>query len=175
MSNNKDSLEESMLIKQARRRLLGAVTILIFLLILSYFFLDERNEIKKITDVKVSFIGMPDEILDVKYQNLLSTRTNSRDKFLKNEEFDNQESKKNSFNNVFFIQVGIFSNKINAKKIAKKISSIGLETKLLPITHNGQEKIQLVTLDFNDKKKANLALLKIKKAKLPGMIKQQFN
>ena len=48
MSNNKDSLEESMLIKQARRRLLGAVTILIFLLILSYFFLEERNEVKKI-------------------------------------------------------------------------------------------------------------------------------
>jgi cell division septation protein DedD len=87
---------------------------------------------------------------------------------------DNQVEKQNS-DELYFIQVGIFSNANNAKKIAKRVSDIGFKTKLLPLILNGQNKIQLVTSGFDNKDNANIALAKIREAKLPGMIKQRFN
>ena len=139
MSDNKDTLQESILIKRARRRLLGAITILISLLVLSYFFLEDPNEVLKMEDLK-----------------------------------DNQ-AKKQNHDGTYFIQVGIFSNANNAKKVAKKVGDIGLKTRLLPLVLDGQNKIQLVTSSFDNRGNANIALTKIKEAKLPGMIKQRFN
>ena len=175
MSNNKDTLQESILLKRARRRLIGAITILIFLLTLSYFFLVDRSEVKKITNVKISFHSISYKKNNFKDHNKVVALKDKELDDLKEFETDHPENNESKPNNNFFIQVGIFSNKKNAKKIAKKVDNIGLETKLLPIIHDGQNKIQLVTVSFNDKKKANLALTKIKKAKLPGMIKQQLN
>ena len=175
MSNNKDTLQESILLKRARRRLIGAITILISLLTLSYFFLVDRSEVKKITNVKISFHSISYKKNNFKDLNKVVALKDKELDDLKEFETDHPENNESKPNNNFFIQVGIFSNKKNAKKIAKKVDNIGLETKLLPIILDGQNKIQLVTVSFNDKKKANLALTKIKKAKLPGMIKQQLN
>ena len=149
MSDNKDTLQESILIKRARRRLLGAITILISLLVLSYFFLEDPNEVKKITNVKVSFLSISEKSLNL-----------------------DQRNKRFDFESV---QVGIFSNANNAKKIAKKVGDIGFKTKLLPLVLDGQNKIQLVTSGFDNRGNANIALTKMKEAKLPGMIKQRFN
>ena len=43
---------------------------------------------------------------------------------------------------------------------------------MIPIMLNGQKKIQLVTSSFDDKKEADVALKKIKQAKLAGIIKK---
>jgi len=69
MSDNKDTLQESVLIKRARRRLLGAITILISLLVLSYFFLEDPNEVKKISNVKVSFLSISEKSLNLDQRN----------------------------------------------------------------------------------------------------------
>ena len=69
MSDNKDTLQESILIKRARRRLLGATTILISLLVLSYFLLEDPNEVKKITNVKVSFLSISEKSLNLDQRN----------------------------------------------------------------------------------------------------------
>jgi hypothetical protein len=84
-------------------------------------------------------------------------------------------SQGSNIQNSFFIQVGIFSTNKTVEKLAKAIDSIGLQTRKIPITLNGQERIQLITNSFDDKAKAKIALAKIKEAKLPGIIKQQAN
>ena len=94
---------------------------------------------------------------------------------LKMEDLKDNQAKKQNPDETYFIQIGIFSNANNAKKIAKKVGDIGFKTKLLPLVLDGQNKIQLVTSSFDNRGNANIALTKIKEAKLPGMIKQRFN
>ena len=173
MSDNKDTLQESILIKRARRRLLGAITILISLLVLSYFFLEDPNEVKKITNVKVSFLSISEKNLE--QRNKRVDFESAQNQVLKMEDLKDNQIKKQNSDGVYFIQVGIFSNANNAKKIAKRVGDIGFKTRLLPLVHDGQNKIQLVTSGFDNRGKANTALAKIKEAKLPGMIKQRFN
>ncbi len=65
MASNNDSLNESILIRRAKRRLAGALTILIILFVLSVFFLQDRSEQKKINEeVKVSFMEMHEYEID---------------------------------------------------------------------------------------------------------------
>jgi len=173
MSDNKDTLQESILIKRAKRRLLGAITILISLLVLSYFFLEDPNEVKKITNVKVSFLSISEKNLE--QRNKRVDFESAQNQVLKMEDLKDNQAKKQNSDGVYFIQVGIFSNANNAKKIAKKVGDIGFKTRLLPLVHDGQNKIQLVTSGFDNRGNANTALAKIKEAKLPGMIKQRFN
>tara|TARA_B100000035_G_scaffold314796_1_gene332390 strand:+ start:48482 stop:49009 length:528 start_codon:yes stop_codon:yes gene_type:complete len=175
MSDNKDTLQESILIKKARRRLLGAITILISLLVLSYFFLEDPNKVKKITNVKVSFLSISDNSLTFDQRNKRAELESVQNQILKMEDLRENEAKNQNPNGTYFIQVGIFSNANNAKKIAKKVGDIGFKTKLLPLVLEGQNKIQLVTSSFDNRGNANIALAKIKEAKLPGMIKQKFN
>jgi cell division septation protein DedD len=99
----------------------------------------------------------------------------AQNQVLKMEDLKDNQAKKQNSDGVYFIQVGIFSNANNAKKIAKKVGDIGFKTRLLPLVHDGQNKIQLVTSGFDNRGNANTALAKIKEAKLPGMIKQRFN
>ena len=173
MSDNKDTLQESILIKRAKRRLLGAITILISLLVLSYFFLEDPNEVKKITNVKVSFLSISEKNLE--QRNKRVDFESAQNQVLKMEDLKDNQAKKQNSDGVYFIQVGIFSNANNAKKIAKKVGDIGFKTRLLPLVLDGKNKIQLVTSGFDNRGNANIALAKIKEAKLPGMIKQRFN
>ena len=175
MSDNKDTLQESILIKRARRRLLGAITILISLLVLSYFFLEDPNEVKKITNVKVSFLSKSEKSLNLDQRNIRIDFESTQNQVLKMDDLKDNQVKKQNSDGTYFIQVGIFSNENNAKKIAKKVSDIGFKTRLLPLVLNGKNKIQLVTSGFDNRGNANIALAKIKEAKLPGMIKQRFN
>jgi cell division septation protein DedD len=99
----------------------------------------------------------------------------AQNQVLKMEDLKDNQPKKQNSDETYFIQVGIFSNANNAKKIAKKVGDIGFKTRLLPLVLDGQNKIQLVTSSFDNRGNANIALAKIKEAKLPGMIKQRFN
>ena len=175
MSDNKDKLQESILIKRAKRRLLGAITILISLLVLSYFFLEDPNKVKKITNVKVSFLSISEKSFNVDQRNKSVEFENVQNQIFKMEDLKDNPAKKQNSDEIYIIQVGIFSNANNAKEIAKKVGDIGFKTKLLPLVLDGQNKIQLVISGFDNRSMANLALARIKEAKLPGMIKKKFN
>jgi hypothetical protein len=56
MADNKESFQESLMIKRAKRRLLGALSILISLFVLSIFFLQDRTEINSKNSIKISFL-----------------------------------------------------------------------------------------------------------------------
>jgi hypothetical protein len=55
MSNSKDSVSNLLLIKRAKRRLVGAIIILIILLSLSIFFVKNKTEAMK-SNLKISFL-----------------------------------------------------------------------------------------------------------------------
>ena len=55
MADSKSSFHESVIIKRARRRLIGAVAILIILFTLSIFFVKNTKQIDISKEIKVSF------------------------------------------------------------------------------------------------------------------------
>ena len=58
MADLKESFHESVIIKRAKRRLVGAITILIFFFTLSLFFVKNTGQIEVNKEIKVSFLKM---------------------------------------------------------------------------------------------------------------------
>tara|TARA_B100000780_G_C20812867_1_gene322969 strand:- start:60 stop:593 length:534 start_codon:yes stop_codon:yes gene_type:complete len=175
MNNSANVVNKVVLIKRAKRRLLGALTILILIIILSYFFVKNEHEAIRDNDVKISFLDLPisnneqvklsnhfvdtDEPVNFKVKTT-PTKIKGKEVLL---------SKDNS---TFFIQIGIFSDTNNAKKLQKKISVIGINTKENKVILAGKDKIKLTTDFFSSKKEANSILLKLKNSNLPGIVKE---
>jgi cell division protein FtsN len=168
MVANNDSLHESILIKRAKRRLVGAVTILIILFSLSIFFLQDRSQVKELNkNVKVSFMQMGDDEINQSPDTFFKT--------VKKLEEDNENiivsEKIETTKKVYLIQIGIFNNQANAEKLLQSIKGLGLEAQVEVIEFDGKEKVKLVTKSFESQNEAKQALSKIKSANLPGMIK----
>jgi len=168
MAANNDSLNEAILIKRAKRRLIGALTILMILFALSIFFLQDRTKVQELNkDVKVSFMEMSGYEI-VQSSEVFFKTENS----FKADEFNlHAEKKQTTPKKIYLIQVGIFNNETNAKKLRKSIEDLGLNAEIEIIEFNGEEKVKLVTETFDNQSEAKQALLKIKQANLPGMIK----
>ena len=62
MPNNKESIQESVMIKRAKIRLFGAIIIFIILFILSIFFLNDRTNVNLKNPIKISFLEKNNEI-----------------------------------------------------------------------------------------------------------------
>ena len=73
----------------------------------------------------------------------------------------------------YFIQIGIFSDEINASRLLGKIKSMGYEARLEMIKMSGKEKLRLSTTVFNSKIEAQTALTILRGENLPGMIKRE--
>ena len=109
MAENKESFQESVMIRRAKIRLFGAVIILILLFILSIFFLNDRTNINLKAPIKISFLETNnDSIIDsniFKSENLSKTNTKEITHLVKIKE-------SRSFNKdegPYFIQVGIIN------------------------------------------------------------------
>jgi hypothetical protein len=94
MPSNEDPFSEAIQLKKAKKRLLGALIILVGLLISSYFFLEDRSSTNS-QNIKISFIDEGD-----------SSTNNDVDQSSENLEVDN-----------FFIRIGIFSDKEKTSKL----------------------------------------------------------
>ena len=63
MADNKESFQESVMIRRAKIRLFGAVIILIILFVLSVFFLQDRTNINFKNPIKISFLDTNNEFV----------------------------------------------------------------------------------------------------------------
>lgn len=161
MASNNDSLNESILIRRAKRRLAGALTILIILFVLSVFFLQDRSEQKKINEeVKVSFMEMHEYEID-KSPKIIPNK-NKQKLISQNTVLTENE---------YLIQLGIFNDEKNAKKLLDAIQELGLKGQFESVIFGGEKKIKLVTESFNNRNDASNALVRIKNAQLPGILK----
>jgi DedD protein len=74
---------------------------------------------------------------------------------------------------VFYIQVGVFSDEKNVKKLQTKLSDLGYQSRTEKIDTPKGKKIRLRTQVFNDRNDAAIALENIKDAGLTGMVVSQ--
>lgn len=73
----------------------------------------------------------------------------------------------------FFVQVGVFSDPANVKKLEMKLTDLGFQAKTEKISTPKGEKIRLKTQTFKSRNDAATALEKIKDAGLTGMVVSQ--
>ena len=173
MADNKESFQESVMIRRAKIRQIGAVIILIILFFLSVFFLQDRTNINFKNPIKISFLETNNEFIinsdSFKLQNLSKIQPKEKYQLEKT----NVSQALSADENPYFIQVGIFSNEVNASRLLGTIRSLGYGGRLEMITMYGKNKLKLTTTEFNSKKEAQTALSIFKRANLPGIIKRK--
>ena len=173
MADNKESFQESVMIRRAKRRLFGAVIILIILFILSIFFLQDRTSNNLKNPIKISFLGTNNGVMvDI---NTLTPKNISQAQSINNANPSKIQAPQvfSSYEKPYFIQVGIFSDEINASRLLGTIKSLGFGARLELINMSGIERLKLTTTTFNSKKEAQAALSILKSANLPGIIKRK--
>ena len=165
MSNSKDSVSNLLLIKRAKRRLIGAIIILITLFSLSIFFVKTKTEAIK-SNPKISFLETTQQFSTSKKMLIEEVSSPSQQK--EEIDVDQRSLKKKGFT----VQLGIFSDEINMNKVKDQVNSMGYKTNTQAIKMNDKVKIRLTTEFFSNEKQARVILQEIKKANLPGFIKK---
>jgi hypothetical protein len=171
MVDLKESFHESVIIKRAKRRLIGAITILIILFVLSLVFIKNTEQVEVKKEIKISFLEMGPASFNNK-KNIEKIEVIK----IRNKEFSkktNTVKKVEDNAKIFTVQIGIFSDKNKTQQLSKEINNMGFKTQIKKITLSGQEKIKLTTEFFNSEKDAQKALRKLKNSNFPGLIKSQ--
>jgi DedD protein len=73
----------------------------------------------------------------------------------------------------FYVQVGVFSDAANVKQLQTKLSDLGYKSQTEKISTDKGQKIRLRTQTFGDRNEAAIALENIKDAGLTGMVVSQ--
>ena len=84
-----------------------------------------------------------------------------------------QISVKELTNQKFYVQVGVFSDAANVKQLQTKLSDLGYKSQTEKISTDKGQKIRLRTQTFGDRNEAAIALENIKDAGLTGMVVSQ--
>ena len=84
-----------------------------------------------------------------------------------------QTSVKESASQKFYVQVGVFSDAANVKQLQTKLSDLGYKSQTEKISTDKGQKIRLRTQTFGDRNEAAIALENIKDAGLTGMVVSQ--
>ena len=165
MSNSKDSVSNLLLIKRAKRRLVGAIIILIILFSLSIFFVKTKTEAIK-SNPKISFLEITQQFSTSR--KILIEEVSSSKQPKMDRDVDQRSLKKKGFT----VQLGIFSDEINMKRVKDQVNSMGYKTNTQAIKIDDEVKIRLTTEFFSNEKQARLILQEIKKANLSGFIRK---
>ena len=165
MSNSKDSVTNLLLIKRAKRRLVGAIIILIILFSLSIFFVKTKTEAMK-SNPKISFLETTQQYAASK--NLISKPERAHSLVKEELSIEHNSLKKKGFT----VQLGIFSDEINMKRVKDQVNLMGYKTNTQAIKIDDEVKIRLTTEFFSNEKQARLILQEIKKANLSGFIRK---
>jgi DedD protein len=73
----------------------------------------------------------------------------------------------------FYVQIGVFSDAANVKQLQAKLSDLGYKSQTEKISTDKGTKIRLKTATFGDRNEAAIALENIKDAGLTGMVVSQ--
>lgn len=165
MLNSKDSVTNLLHIKRAKRRLVGAIIILIILFSLSIFFVKTKTEAMK-SNPKISFLETTQQYATS--ENVISKFESTNLPVKEELTIEHNSSKKKGFT----VQLGIFSDEINMKRVKDKVNLIGYKTNTQAIKIDDEVKIRLTTEFFSNEKQARLILQEIKKANLSGFIRK---
>ncbi len=179
--------------KRARRRLVGAIALVLLMVIVLPMILKDRAAItpaEKITitlpseqaqNVPSDFDSsiVPDEpakagIDEAELESVPEKETN----IATNADAEaakpvKKESAKEIASTKFYVQVGVFSDAANVKQLQTKLSDLGYQSQTEKISTDKGQKIRLRTQVFGDRNEAAIALENIKDAGLTGMVVSQ--
>lgn len=83
------------------------------------------------------------------------------------------ESKKSSTDSKFYVQIGVFSDEANVKKLQERLAELGYKSQTEKIDTAKGKKIRLRTQLLGERNDAAIALQNIKDAGLTGMVVSQ--
>ncbi len=180
--------------KRARRRLVGAIALVLLMIIVLPMILKDRAAItpaEKITitlpteqsqtapsDFDSSIVPaepettMIDEAEPEKETNRQANLDSEAAKPAK-ERPTKETPEKEGASQKFYVQVGVFSDAANVKQLQAKLSDIGYKSQTEKISTDKGQKIRLRTQLFNDRNEAAIALENIKDVGLTGMVVSQ--
>ena len=179
--------------KRARRRLVGAIALVLLMVIVLPMILKDRAAI---TPAEKIIITLPNEqsqpapsdfdssIVPAEPADAVTDET-------KPEALPEKEAKiatsadteatapakdttaKDTAGNKFYVQVGVFSDAGNVKQLQAKLTDLGYKSQTEKISTDKGQKIRLRTQVFGDRNEAAIALENIKDAGLTGMVVSQ--
>ncbi len=175
--------------KRARRRLVGAIALVLLMVIVLPMILKDRAAITP--DEKIT-ITLPSEqaqtapsdfnssivpaepaatvIDEAEPENETNIATNTDAETATPVK---KEPAKEVASTKFYVQVGVFSDAANVKQLQAKLSDLGYKSQTEKISTDKGQKIRLRTQVFGDRNEAAIALENIKDAGLTGMVVSQ--
>lgn len=179
--------------KRARRRLVGAIALVLLMVIVLPMILKDRAAI---TPAEKIIITLPNEqsqpapsdfdssIVPAEPADAVTDET--KPEALPEKETNiatsadteatapaKDTSAKETAGNKFYVQVGVFSDAGNVKQLQAKLTDLGYKSQTEKISTDKGQKIRLRTQVFGDRNEAAIALENIKDAGLTGMVVSQ--
>lgn len=189
--------------KKARRRLVGAIALVLLMIVLLPILLKDRVEVSDQNEVKITIDNQVEQSAVDKHEMIVPEGFDSNVVPADNEtpakplDSPDVEEKKAPVNeakpveeskpttqtvtkaekpvspNAYYVQVGVFSDPVNVKQLQAKLSELGYQSKTEKISTAKGEKIRLRTQAFSSRNEAAIALGNIKDAGLTGMVVSQ--
>ncbi len=179
--------------KRARRRLVGAIALVLLMLIVLPMILKDRAAIPPAEKITITLPSeqsqatpsdfdssiMPAEpaaaVID---ENEPETLPDKETNLATNADSEaaapaKETPAKQTTNQKFYVQVGVFSDAANVKQLQTKLSDLGYKSQTEKISTDKGQKIRLRTQVFGDRNEAAIALENIKDAGLTGMVVSQ--
>ncbi len=130
----------------------------------------QKGESEKVVET-VKSKDTPKEVAKVESKPKVTTKSVEQKKVVAKEAVTTAPAK--NVENQFYVQIGVFSDPENVKKLQVKLNELGYRPVTEKITTDTGEKTRLRTSNFADKNEAIIALQNIKDAGLTGMVISQ--
>ncbi len=195
MQKSPSSDQEIMFKKRARRRLVGAIALVLLMVIVLPMILKDRTASppqEKITitlpsdqhtstiapssDFDSSIVPADPAIAETPEISEQATESDPEAASGKPEKeaLTKETAKpKDEATHKFYVQIGVFSDESNVKQLQSKLSDLGYKSQTEKINTAKGQKIRLRTQVFSDRSEAAIALENIKDAGLTGMVVSQ--
>ena len=176
--------QELNLKKRARRRLVGAIALVLLMVIVLPMILKDRAATapaEKITitlpseQAQTTSSDFDSSIVSAEPTQAVIDETAPESLPEKEASVDSEAAKpaKETASTKFYVQVGVFSDAANVKQLQSKLGDLGYKSQTEKISTDKGQKIRLRTQVFGDRNEAAIALENIKDAGLTGMVVSQ--
>lgn len=173
--------------KRARRRLVGAIALVLLMVIVLPMILKDRAAISPAEKITITLPSeqaqippsdfdssiVPAEsaaaVIDEPEPEALPEKETSEAAKLAKATPEKEEVSSQKF----YVQVGVFSDAANVKQLQSKLTDLGYKSQTEKISTDKGQKIRLRTQVFGDRNEAAIALENIKDAGLTGMVVSQ--
>lgn len=201
----KDQIDQGLVFKKrARRRLVGAIALVLLMIIILPMVLEDREKSgpqEKVTILMPDADGQPsgmetstdlepntngdaiasleNEVVDLPSPEVVLEAPKSKQKKEVKPAEDKEVSAKkltatkDEASNKFYVQIGVFSDPENVKKLQSKLGDLGYKSLTEKMSTATGEKTRLRTETFIGRNEAAIALENIKDAGLTGMVVNQ--